>query len=344
VKRAFAALAATVVGALLAPVPAYADPIRDSMWHLRSLDVAEAHKRTDGRGVTVAVVAGGVDATHPDLAGAVQPAIGPSGPVDPGGRGTAMAGLVAGRGHGSGGADGVAGIAPGASVLPVIAENTDEHIRGIETAAQRGASVICVGLALPATAPLAQAVAAAGRAGSVVVLADGADYQADPALLVAAPLPRESAAPALDARPGLVAAPGEQITSTNTGGGYRIDAGAVAAAGVLCGAAALVRAAHHALPPAEITHRVGQTLGSNRRLDLVAALTRTVPLLNPPSPSPSPSATTAPSSAAAEARAPVRREKRGVLGWLVVLPVLAVIGGIVWYSVRGVRRGSTGPT
>ncbi|WP_051393501.1 S8 family serine peptidase [Glycomyces arizonensis] len=108
-------------------------------WHLSAVGAERAWAASTGSGVTVAVIDSGVDADHPDLAGAVLPgrsyvgsgadsgsppfALGSdAGPdyerafaqADPVGHGTAVAGLIAGRP-----ASGHPGIAPGAAILPV---------------------------------------------------------------------------------------------------------------------------------------------------------------------------------------------------------------------------------
>src|SRR5690606_18374218 len=131
---------------------AWADQVRQAQWYLRFLEIDRVHKITQGEGVTVAVIDTGVDADHPDLAGAVRPgadfairkATPPDGRVDKDGHGTAMAGLIAGRARGG---QGILGIAPKATMLPVRAADfldsraayTDEAIRW---AVDQGAQVI----------------------------------------------------------------------------------------------------------------------------------------------------------------------------------------------------------
>nr|MBA3488208.1 S8 family serine peptidase [Longispora sp. (in: high G+C Gram-positive bacteria)] len=149
-------VAATVGGLLLgAPTFGYAATIREQSWHLDYLKIDQAHAITQGEGITVAVVDSGVDATHPDLQGQVLPGVGigpgtaPDGRQDSDGHGTAMAGIIAGKG---GGGNHVLGIAPKAKILPVAIgkkPGADKVAQGIRWAVDNGADVINISMGSP---------------------------------------------------------------------------------------------------------------------------------------------------------------------------------------------------
>jgi hypothetical protein len=141
--------------------------------------------------------------------------------------------------------------------------------------------------------------------------------------------------------------PGEDIMTTNTGDGYRVDAGS-ASPGILAGAVALVRSAYPSLPAEEIVHRLAATAVDagtrgldaeygQGRLDLVGALTREVKPLRTALPAPSSSAAANPSSAAPGAPAATPVQPRGAAGWLLALPLVAVLGVLVAIAVRAER-------
>lgn len=118
---------ATSLGLLLVgsvAAPAQAEPTRSTQWHLDAMQAEEMWKASTGKGVTVAVIDSGVDATHPDLQGQVLKGknLMPKKPGDEwtdfNGHGTGMAGLIAGTGKMNGG-NGAFGLAPGAKILPI---------------------------------------------------------------------------------------------------------------------------------------------------------------------------------------------------------------------------------
>jgi hypothetical protein len=102
-----------------------ADQVRQNEWWLSALHVTQAQQATQGAGVTIALLDTGVDPQQADLAGSVIPGKDFTNSGEkPGSQfygihGTAMASLIVGHGHGSGGADGVLGVAPAAKLLSV---------------------------------------------------------------------------------------------------------------------------------------------------------------------------------------------------------------------------------
>lgn len=125
--RPVAALVATATAAVavgLFAIPANADQVRQQEWWLSALSITSAWTASQGSGVTVAVLSDGVDASQPDLTGAVTtaPAL-PSAPVATGQyfgeQGTPIASLIAGHGDGNGDSSGIIGVAPAARILSV---------------------------------------------------------------------------------------------------------------------------------------------------------------------------------------------------------------------------------
>jgi len=113
--------AATSVAAVCSPPLAPSQPAPDEPWPQARYDLAAVHRISQGSGVTVAVLDSGVDATHPQLVGAVRGGGDPlenssNGLEDCAGHGTAVASIIAARP-----VPGVAfqGIAPQATILSI---------------------------------------------------------------------------------------------------------------------------------------------------------------------------------------------------------------------------------
>src|SRR5215475_378752 len=119
------AVACLALNAASTSAPAAADSVRSQEWWLPALHVTQAWQRTRAGGVTVAVLGTGVYPNQADLRGAVT--TGPDytrsgrarGGQFWGTSGTAIASLIAGRGHGANAGAGMMGVAPAASLLSV---------------------------------------------------------------------------------------------------------------------------------------------------------------------------------------------------------------------------------
>lgn len=160
------------------------DTYRSLQWALDDLHAEAAVAKAVGTGVTVAVLDSGVDGAHPDLQGQVlagfdatvnPPAavpVGANGDVE--GHGTFVAGVIAAvRDNGIG----IAGLAPGARVLPIRVTDDTETIlssavvRGINLAVDRGARVINMSFGGCGFVQSEQDAIDAARARGVVVVA-----------------------------------------------------------------------------------------------------------------------------------------------------------------------------
>ncbi|HEY7148436.1 MAG TPA: S8 family serine peptidase [Gaiellaceae bacterium] len=172
------------------------DPDWSDQWGLRRAGFPFAWDVTRGsRNVVVAVLDTGVDASHPDLKGALVPGRdivnGDADPKDDNGHGTAVAGVVAARANN---AAGVAGACWRCSVMPVKVLGSDgtgttsNVAAGIIWAVDHGARVINLSLGAPGTTQaLSDAVSYALARDVVLVAAAGNSSTDEPFYPAAAP-------------------------------------------------------------------------------------------------------------------------------------------------------------
>ncbi|WP_328745757.1 type VII secretion-associated serine protease mycosin [Streptomyces sp. NBC_00285] len=286
-------LAASV--ALVPPTVAHADGIRAKQWALDAMHTQEAWRTTKGAGVTVAVLDTGVEADNPDLVGNVlagKDMIGfgaTEGDRTWARHGTAMAGIIAGHGHGVGNGDGVLGIAPESRILPVrvILEDGDPArtkarntrgnalAEGIRWAADHGADVINLSLGDDSASAHPEAgeddaVQYALKKGVVVVASAGnggdkGDHisypAAYPGVIVATAVDKYGTRASFSTRRwyATVAAPGDDVVIADPDHKYYEGWGTSAASAFVSGAAALVKAAHPNLTPAQVKRLLEDT-------------------------------------------------------------------------------------
>ncbi|WP_307859044.1 S8 family peptidase [Herbiconiux sp. SYSU D00978] len=284
---ALCAAASVAISVLVPAAPAAADPVRDLQYWLDEYGISEAWQTTRGAGVTVAVIDTGIDASHPDLAGAVVGGTDVSGLGSPDGlrpigepgedsHGTLVASLVAGRGHAPG--DGVIGVAPAASLLSVSVgfglgdvPSDDQIAQAVRWSVDNGADVINMSLTrntldwpeswddafLYAMENDVVVVAAAGNRGSGTTTVGAPATM--PGVLTVAGVDRDEQASFDASSQGItisVAAPSEELVGALPGGGYARWEGTSGAAPLVSGVVALVRAAHPELDAANVIQRV----------------------------------------------------------------------------------------
>lgn len=283
--RFTAASALALVVSVVSAPSAFADEVRDRQYWLQEYGISQAWELTRGAGVTIAIIDTGVDATHPDLEGAVIGGTDVSGIGSPDGltpvgvsseHGTMVASLAAGRGHG--GSDGVIGSAPEANVLSVSMSfqgtsiPADEQIaNAVRWAVDRGADVISLSLTRntrewPVSWDKAfgyaeqndvVVVAAAGNrsAGTEVVGAPATM----PGVLTVGGVDRGGFASATASSQGItigVMAPSEDLVGAYPGNRYAEWAGTSGATPIVAGIVALVRSAYPNLDAANVINRI----------------------------------------------------------------------------------------
>ena len=338
------------------PGAARADTIRDSQWHLTFLDINRAHEIARGEGVVVAVIDSGVDASHPDLAKQVIPGtdltgtsdlseVDPRGYADVLGHGTAMAGLIAANGR-------ALGIAPAATILPVRTIASGGSFGGINTAngvswaISHGARVINLSTGVEGRDTRLEAAVRDAEARDVVVVAAAGNTNTSDTVPAPAAYPGVLAVGAVG-RDGqhsafsvtgpevMIAAPGDDITSTAPGGGYtQHDSGTSSATAIVSGAVALIRSKYPKLTAPEVIKLITSTADDKGDpgkdnvygygvLNIVKALT---------TPLPTPTATATPPSTSTG----------GSTRWIVVGAIVAVLlagAGVITLARR--NRGVT---
>jgi thermitase len=369
-------LAAVALGGPMAVSAVAGDPLRSEQWYLDAITAPAAHEVSQGAGALVAVLDTGVDASHPDLAGAIRVGpdfVGDNAGEDLNGHGTNLAGIIAGV---PGNGIGIEGAAPEAKVLSIrvldahMAGNTAMLAKGIDAAVAAGAHVINLSLnadvslarTLDITDPMVGAMQRAVAAGVVVVAAAGnqglplcSQPLAVTGILCVAAVDKAQKITAYSnyaVRVDVVAPGGDDvdgIASTAPGGGYAAMRGTSQATPQVSALAALLVA--RGLRGQQIVDRIKQTardLGTPGQdlefgygiIDMNAAADGLGPRTASPdrvAASRAPTAKAA-SSAATSVTAPRRVDKRRMLKSGVIIGCRAATAGLCRVEIRAGSR------
>ncbi|GLW97441.1 S8 family serine peptidase [Microtetraspora sp. NBRC 16547] len=284
--------ACLLTGATAGPSGDVGATMRARQWPLQAMEVREAWRITRGSGVTVAVLDTGVDDRHPDLKGAIvrgpdltgtatgrkrgscgagPDAVRQTPHVSSGEHGTAMAALIAGRGHGPSDTHGILGVAPEVRILSIKVTLDDDAprtggtrdvchdavARGIRYAVDHGAQVISMSLgggrgSYRGSAVEERAVRYALSHQVVLIASSGNDGAGANQRNFPAAYPGVIAVGAVDraGRPASfsnrqdylsLVAPGTEIVSAQGRGSYVMADGTSSAAALVAGVAALIR-------------------------------------------------------------------------------------------------------
>ena len=247
------------------------DPYLGSEWHISKIGVDAAWDKSQGAGVTIAILDSGVEASHPDLAGSLVPGYNSydnnTNTADVCGHGTKVAGAAAAAANN---AAGVAGVAGQAKIMPVRIAYVDPTYgcyayystiaSGITWAADHGARIVNVSYAsLPASSAVVSAANYLKSKGGLMFASAG-NYNRDEGFVPTDSMISVSATDGSDNRASFssygnfvtLSAPGAGIYTTAPGGSYAAVNGTSFAAPVAAGVAALMMAANPSLSNSKI--------------------------------------------------------------------------------------------
>lgn len=236
-------------------------------WHLKRVQAPEAWAATTGVGVTIAIIDSGIDAQHPDLKGRVLPGWNvledQPDTTDATGHGTAVAGAAA---AGFSQAQGAAGVAAGARILPLKVTNGTGHtsinavVKAIYRAADQGARVVNVSFEVVASHPaVLRAALYLQERGGVLVVPSGnrgerLTLAPSPAVITVAATDQDDEHPRWSTQGAhvSVSAPGKDLLVAVRGGRHGTVTGTSYASPLVAGVLALMIAAHPEATPQQL--------------------------------------------------------------------------------------------
>jgi len=277
----------------------YNDTHYDLQHGVQEMKVQEAHRWSTGKGVTVAVVDGSVDTSHPDLEGRVvwmQDLVETAQQDLMDVHGTAIVGVIAAKADNQ---EGIVGVAPDAQVLALRACwqaaagtrdalcSTYTLIRALDLAIRAHAKVINLSLTGPEDPILSRLISQAVAGGIIVIAAvnesgdSGPGFPASLEGVIAigtADLEGSGEGESRSDYPAELVAPGIDILTTVPGPGYDFLSGSSLAAAHVSGVVALILERQPGMTPKEIGVLIRQTadqapspLGTGKELHAVNA-------------------------------------------------------------------------
>ena len=238
-----------------------------SAWHLPAIQAPAAWDVSTGDGITIAILDGGVESTHPDLAAHVVPGWNfydnNSNTSDVNGHGTRVAGTAAAVGNNG---LGVTGGAWNAKIMPMRISDLNGNItyysivaNSLVWAADHGARVANISYIVSDVATIQNAAQYMRNKGGVVVASAGNTglYMSSPntsTIITVAAIDGANQRTSWSAYGPIVdvTAPGTSIWTTNVGGGYGAYNGTSFSSPLTAGVVALMLSANPALQPAQV--------------------------------------------------------------------------------------------
>jgi thermitase len=243
------------------------DPATGSAWHLAKVGAPSAWDYSVGKSVTIAILDTGVNGAHPDLAANIVPGWNVfdnnNNTADVYGHGTAVAGVAAGVGNNLIGA---AGLAWQSRIMPVRVSALDgtasysNMAKGITWAADQGARVANLSYqSVAGSATISSAASYLRNKGGVLVVCAGnsgtqLSFPTDANITAVSSTNSDDTFSSFSSFGTFVdiAAPGNGIYTTDSGGGYSTWAGTSFSSPVVAGVYALMIASNPLLTPASL--------------------------------------------------------------------------------------------
>lgn len=258
----------------IAPAMTPNDPYMGSEWHLARINAPQAWDTAQGAGIKIAILDTGIDATHPDLAGRVIAGWnfydGNADASDVHGHGTAVAGAAAAAMNNN---VGVASVAGQAQLMPVRIADPNAYAywttvaQGLTWAADQGARVANISYGGVAGSSAVQSAADYMRSKGGLVVVSAGNNGIDEGITPTASMIPVSATDETDNRTSwssygsfvAVAAPGQNIWTTQRGGSYGAWWGTSLASPVVAGTVALLMSARPTLSNTTIQNALFST-------------------------------------------------------------------------------------